>query len=126
MEYGRLRAEVTTAGGLVPVEGAWVIVRTREEPPQLLSYQTTGPDGRTEEIRIATPDGSESRHPGPGPAFTAVDMIITYPGFFTVYVDGVQVFPGRTSIQYTVLQPLAGSGGVGTESITYIIPPQNL
>ena len=53
-------------------------------------------------------------------------MIITHPDFYTVYLDGVQIFPGRTSIQYTVLQPLAGGSAPGTDSVTYVIPPQNL
>lgn len=130
-EKGKLIVQVYTGMRALPISGACVSVLGREQDGsrQLEAFRRTGPDGLTRMIEADAPDSSISLDElSDEQAYRAVDILVDYPGYFSAFIEGAQIFAGQTSRQEVKLVPLteemlnAGEGG----SFTYSIPPQKL
>lgn len=130
-ETGKLVVQVYTGQRAFPVSGACVSMLNRSDDGRrtLEAFRRSGPDGLINAVEFDTPDESISLDEYSNEkAYMSLDILVDYPGFFSAYVEGAQVFSGQTSRQEINLIPLteamqsAGEGG----SFTYYIPPQNL
>lgn len=130
-QTGKLIVQVYTGQRAFPVSGACVSMldRAAEGKRMLKAFRRSGPDGLTNAVEFETPDESISLNEySREKAYMSLDILVDYPGFFSAYIEGAQIFSGQTSRQEVNLIPLteaikdAGEGG----SFTYYIPPQNL
>ncbi len=106
---GYIKAEITTAGGAVPIEGASVIITKREgDKILLIRMLATDPSGSTELVSLPAPDIVYSETPDPeSKPFTEYIMSIYAEGFYAVPEIIVPVFTTVKSIQPVSLVPLA-------------------
>lgn len=105
--YGTLIAEVTTAGGALPVEGANVIVYDAEGGGGVIYSTYTGVDGKTPPLRLQTVPRAYSESPDyDGSPFRVYDIRTLLDGFYGVTDTSVPIFDGVTSIQPVLLRPL--------------------
>lgn len=129
-QTGKLAVRVYATAAQLPLEGATVVITTREENGKfnLISLQKTDRSGTIEPVVIRTPDSIDSTEQnGNGIApFTMCDVWAEHPGFLVQRVDGVQIFPGVTTRQDMELIPL----GEGEHPLGYVdtrdISAQNL
>ena len=129
-QTGRLVVRVYATNAQLPLEGATVIVTTRNENGKfdLISLQKTDRSGLIDPVTVQTPNASQSENQnGGGTApFQYCDVWAEHPGFLVQRVDGVQIFPGITTRQDMELIPL----GEGEHSLGYVdtrdISAQNL
>jgi len=101
---GRLIVNVTTGGGLFPVEGASVIVSDTESAGGAeIAAVITDISGKTPVIFLAAPARAMSLTPtenGSGAdARARYAVTVMSPGYVTAIAEGVSVFDGVTSIQ---------------------------
>ena len=129
MQTGELVVRVYATSAQLPLEGATVVVTTKEENGKfsLISLQKTGRSGMTTPIMVRTPDAIESTEQDPPERpYRYCDVWAEHPGFLVQRVDGVQVFPGVTTRQDMELIPL----GEGEHPLGYVdtrdITAQNL
>lgn len=106
---GYIKAEITTAGGAVPIEGASVIITKREgDRTLLIRMLTTDASGSTELVALPAPDIVYSETPDPeSKPFSEYIMSIYAEGFYAVPEIIVPVFTTVKSIQPVSLVPLA-------------------
>ena len=126
MASGNIVIKTGTAARLIPVEGARVFITQRNGSGKdsILAFRITGRSGFTEKVNIDTPDRQVGEGPGRGTPFTAVDIRIEHPLYYTYYITDAQVFADTESVQNVALIPLA----IPTErrAETVDITPQNL
>ncbi|MBR5229099.1 MAG: hypothetical protein IKV96_04615 [Firmicutes bacterium] len=128
-ERGSIYAQLSAAGGTIPIEGAKVaIIYEDAESQPKVQYFTTDASGITGELQIDTPDSEESLSPGNGgvPPFATLSVRAEHPQFQSVLVEGVQVFSGRNSIQSINMIPLSASSLPSDNLKILVVPPQNL
>ena len=101
---GRLIAQVTTAGGALPVQGSTVTIsRTNGD---LLEIQTTDRSGRTPGIELPAPLARYSQTPGGIRPYSTYNLKVEKPGFYTQELLNVAIFDRIESIQPVALEPL--------------------
>ena len=129
MQTGELVVRVYATSAQLPLEGATVVVTTKEENGKftLISLQKTDRSGMTDPITVRTPDAVDSTQQDPPQRpYRYCDVWAEHPGFLVQRVDGVQVFPGVTTRQDMELIPL----GEGEHPLGYVdsrdISAQNL
>ena len=124
MPQGQLKAWVTTAHQAFPVEGAYMLVTSREDPPRLLAWRRTDISGNTSTVWLDTPERGASLAPGTAQPFLQVDVTLYAPGYYRAELKGVQVFEGEVTLQKEDLIPLPEFISSGERVVT--ITPQNL
>ena len=129
MQTGELVVRVYATAAQLPLEGATVVVTTKEENGKfaLISLQKTDRSGMTAPIIIQTPDAIDSTRQDPEESpFRYCDVWAEHPGFLVQRVEGVQIFPKVTTRQDMELIPL----GEGEHPLGYVdtrdISAQNL
>ena len=129
MQTGKLVVRVYATSAQLPLEGATVVVTTKEESGKfaLISLQKTDRSGMTEPIPVATADEIDSTEQNPPESpFRYCDVWAEHPGFLVQRVEGVQIFPNVTTRQDMELIPL----GEGEHPLGYVdtrdITAQNL
>lgn len=129
MQTGELVVRVYATVAQLPLEGATVVVTTKEENGKmsLISVQKTDSSGMTEPIVVITPDAIDSTQQNPPERpFQSCEVWAEHPGFLVQRVEGVQVFPDVTTRQDMELIPL----GEGEHPLGYVdtrdITRQNL
>lgn len=129
-QTGELVVRVYATNAQLPLEGATVVITTRNTNGKfdLVSLQKTDRSGLIEPVTINTPNAVESENQneeGEEP-FQHCDVWAEHPGFLVQRVEGVQIFPGITTRQDMELIPL----GEGEHSLGYVdtrdISAQNL
>lgn len=104
---GTIIVNVYTGNARIPVEGSTVLFRLQNPPGTLLGLRTTDLSGITTPLSISTVDTSFSQSPDPSERpWTGVNLRVEHPEFERVLLEGVQVFPGITTIQNVGLLPL--------------------
>lgn len=118
-QTGKLVVRVFATNAQLPLEGATVVVTTRNENGKfdLVSIQKTDRSGLTAPIEINTPNSRDStaqNTTGQAP-FISCDVWAEHPGYSVMRVDGVQIFPGVVTRQDMELLPLGeGEHDLGT------------
>lgn len=130
-ETGNLTVQVYTGRRALPIAAACVSVLGRNEDGSrtLKAFRRTGLNGYTSTMKFETPDESASTDAASEEkSFTSLDVMADSPGFYSVYVEGVQIFPNQDSLQEIEMIPLPeitqalGEGG----AFSFDIPPQDL
>ncbi len=107
---GFVIARVYTSDAYLPLRNAPVTF-TQVLPDQsekLLAVRLTDQSGLTSPILIDTPDLSQSLTPGASlPPYAIIRIRVEYPGYSSLLVEGVQVFPGVETVQSLQLRPLS-------------------
>ena len=101
---GRLIAQVTTAGGALPIQGSTVTISQTNGTP--LDIQTTDRSGRTPGIELPAPLARYSQTPGGIRPYSTYNMRVEKPGFYTQELLNIAVFDRIESIQPVALEPL--------------------
>ena len=128
-ERGQVFAQLSAAGGTIPVEGAKVtFIYGDSQNPTNVRYFTTDGSGITGELDVETPDAADSLSPGNGGVapFAVLSIRAEHPQYQSVIVEGVQVFAGENSIQRIDMIPLAVTTVPASNLIILNVPPQNL
>ncbi|MBQ9131843.1 MAG: hypothetical protein IJX62_05165 [Clostridia bacterium] len=114
---GYLIIRATTARGAIPLEGATVNVRSQpkspfDEPQDLLYSTTTGRDGKTRPLPLATPPRSMSQQPGNGvdPPYASYIAEVRLEGYYDENYSSIPIFDGITAIQSVDMIPLPENG----------------
>ena len=111
MQTGKLVVSVYATAAQLPLEGATVVVTTRNKSGKfdLVAIRKTDRSGLTEPIEIAAPNPAESTQYEPSglPPFVSGDVWAEHPGYAVMRVEGVQIFPGIVTRQDMELLPLA-------------------
>lgn len=126
MASGSIIIKASTAGRLIPVEGATVFItqRTENGNDTIVASRNTGGSGLTSLINIETPEKSAGTSPGNGIPFTKVDVRVEHPLYYSYYITDAQIFADTESIQNVTLIPLAIPTENRTETV--VVTPQNL
>ena len=124
-EYGFLTARVFTSRGQIPIEGASVVVETADTG-SIMGARITNRNGHTLPVRVETPPVSESEAPGRGVPFESVNVRISHPKYYTIYIRNAQVFSGQTSVQQAELIPIEENDRVPFRLGDFFVTPQNL
>ena len=104
---GTILVNVYTSGAKIPVEGATVLFQQQEPPNSLLGLRITDKSGQTAPLTIETVDQSESQAPETRVIpWTGLNIHVDHPEFERVILQGVQIFPGITTVQNVQLLPL--------------------
>ena len=97
---GTLVGTASTAGGALPVEGAFVTVRgASPENSGVLAAVSTDCSGRTPRIMLPTPPAADSEKPGMEKPYATYNIEVEKDGFFHQSFTNVPLFAGTTSIQ---------------------------
>jgi hypothetical protein len=95
-----------TSDAFIPIEGATVVI-LQQETPKLLGLRVTNSSGETEPLVIQTPDEALSQAPETViRPWTGIRVLVEHPEFEKAILDGIQVFPGITTVQSVKLIPL--------------------
>lgn len=128
---GRLSVRVYATQAEVPIEGATVVVTCRNGTGKndLISVQATDSSGMIRPVEVSTPGAYESTGPvetGQERSFTMCTVWAEHPGYATLQVSGVQLFPGVETVQEMELIPLAEGQDSLQRRGQRLITPQNL
>lgn len=104
-------ARVYTSDAILPLAGAAVsFTRSTDGQAELLAIRYTDVSGLTAPVYVDTPAPGESLSPGSVlPPFATVELRVSLPGYSSLTVRGVQVFPGVATIQPLSLRPVPAS-----------------
>lgn len=109
---GTLVVTASTAGGALPVEGAFVTIRgASPENSGVLATVSTDRSGRTPRIMLPTPPAADSEKPGMERPYATYNIEVEKDGFFHQSFTNVPLFAGTTSIQPVNLYPLTEYAG---------------
>lgn len=112
MSYqGYVIARAYTSDAVLPLAGVAVsFTRSVEGQAELLAVRYTDLSGLTAPVYVDTPEPGESLSPGAAlPPYATVDIQAGFPGYSSITVRGVQVFPGVETIQPLPLRPVPAS-----------------
>lgn len=107
---GKLSVRATTAGGVLPVPGATVTVRSAEGEEDFLQVAYTDENGRTPVFLLHTPPAATSLSPGIPHPYATYTVRVESDGFFSYESRNVPVFAGVHSIQTADLIPRSPYG----------------
>ena len=104
MSKGYLIINSTAAQKIIPVKNVRVII---SQDGNNIKEFLTNDSGKTNLFDIDTPDISLSESPQADfVPFSVVDVSAEKEGFFTTYVNNVQIFPDRTTTLYVNMVPV--------------------
>lgn len=124
---GFLIAEVRTANGALPIEGARVYVYPLDEEKGDVIYSLrTNSSGRTERVALEAKSKELSMNYGNDEPFNSYNVTVTADGYYSSDKSRVPVFEGVTSVLPFELIPLSeyadpesfNPDGIGRFSVT--------
>jgi hypothetical protein len=109
-DKGYIKLRASTASSAYPIEGAIIRIVGSEEGSIGEDYSlSTGRDGTTERIELATPSKSLSLSPNQSEqAYSTYEIYASHPGYYSIRLSNVAVFSGITSIINLDFIPNAG------------------
>jgi hypothetical protein len=127
MEYdnastGKLQVRVVCERGGRPIESAYVIIRSMDNPDMILLELFTDAIGSTSIIELPAPPFSCSMSPSCYLPYTEYNVQVSATGLKTVMVYGIQVFPDVTAI-LPIKMP---TKDYCSDTITIVIEPHTL
>ena len=121
-EKGFLVIRASTAGGIIPLEGAAVGIRGESPESSGIIYSTTtNSDGLTERIALPTPPKALSDDPHGARPYSVYNIDVFKDGYIPVYFNNVPVFSNVISVQPAIMVPVSNAelGLLTNKPITY-------
>ena len=104
-EQGRIRVEVNSALGRIPVENAEVQISSTDGTGGVLAETRTDANGMTEVLSLDAPPVAYSMTPSENQPYAEYNVRIRAAGYEERLFSGVQIFSGETAIQFSALRP---------------------
>lgn len=109
-EKGFLVIRASTAGGIIPLEGAAVSIRGESPENSGIIYSTTtNSDGLTERITLPTPPKTLSDDPKGARPYAVYNVDVFKDGYIPVYFNNVPVFSNVISVQPAIMVPVSNA-----------------
>lgn len=106
MELGYVVAKAYTSYAEIPIKDAVVSVYSSDgENSKLIGVRLTDESGKTLPVPVEAPNMNLSIEPGNDMPYSVVNVRVDHPDYNTFYVEGVQVFAGRVSLQNAEMIP---------------------
>lgn len=122
MSKGYLIINSTAAHRIIPIKNTKVIISQNNNN---IKEFLTDDSGKTTLFETEAPDIELSESPQPDfTPFSVVDVIAEKEGFFTTYINNVQIFPERITTLYINMVPIPEYGE--NTPLTVETIPQNL
>lgn len=120
---GTIKISVVSSLGMVPIEGASVVISYTGDPESPILTLTTDSSGQTPETSLPAPPLALSLSPSEIQPYSEYNISVTARGYEPVYVSGSEIFADQLSLQPIRMNPLEESEE--SEKIV-IIPPHTL
>ena len=108
-EQGRIRIEVNSVLGRIPVENAEIQISSADGTGGVLAETRTDANGMTEELSLDAPPVAYSMTPSENQPYSEYNVRIRAAGYEERLFSGVQIFSGETAIQFSALRPEPGA-----------------
>lgn len=108
-EQGRIRFEVNSALGRIPIANAHITISYTGGGSGVLEEVDTDANGMTEDISLDAPPLEYSMEPTDNQPYAEYNIRITAPGYEERFFSGVQIFSNETAIQFAAMQPTEGT-----------------
>lgn len=117
---GSIIARVYTSDAYLPLPGAPVTYTQQDDTggQVLLAIRYTNSSGLTAPLYLDTPDAAQSQFPGGiAQPYAAVNLSVSFPGYSSLFVSDVQIFPGIETIQGLQLTPVTATQRASADSL---------
>lgn len=123
VDTGRLKIEITSAIGLVPIENARISISYTGDPTSKVEELRSDANGQTEAITVAAPPIEYSMQPSEPQPYATYTVNVEAEGYRPVSIDGSEVLPDETALQNVRMEPLEYTEN---ELRNIAIPPHTL
>ena len=103
---GKLRVNVTSSLGLIPIKDATVTITYTGVPDVTIEQLKTNSSGQTETIELPAPPLEYSLEPVEQMPYSEYNVSVTAPGYEPVMVSGTELLPDVTALQPIQMTPL--------------------
>jgi hypothetical protein len=104
-QNGRLRIYITEDDGITPVPDALVEISGTGTPDNVIFTQTSDNYGRVLDVPLAAPPLIYSQNPSDNQPYSEYNIRVSKNSYNEVYISGIEIFPGITSIAEIRLTP---------------------
>lgn len=123
VDNGTMKIQVTSAVGLIPVQGARITISYSGDPQNTLEQISTNAEGQSEVLTLAAPPLEYSMEPEqPTQPYAEYNVVVEAEGYRPVSIENVDVFSGELSLQDVRMEPLE----VSEEEKNIFIPANTL
>lgn len=123
VDNGTMKIQVTSAVGLIPVQGARITISYSGDPQNTLEQISTNAEGQSEVLTLAAPPLEYSMEPEqPTQPYAEYNVVVEAEGYRPVSIENVDVFSGELSLQDVRMEPLE----VSEEEKNIVIPANTL
>lgn len=123
---GNLTINVTSSVGLIPINNATITISVTGEPNSVVETLTTDDSGQTESISLPAPNLSYSTEPNSPRPYSEYNIMVTAPGYESVYITGTEILPNEDAIQPVSMTPLEIESPDAPVEDTIVIPDHTL
>lgn len=102
IDRGKLQIDVSSTIGFLPVTDAKIEITLRGpegENQQVIETLNTDISGQSQTIDLPAPAFEYSQEPGDVQPYSEYDILVTAPGYESVFIEGTQILPDVTAIQ---------------------------
>lgn len=122
-DTGSLRVDVTDQDGR-PIDGATAEISITGEPESTLESIQTDSNGQTESVELPAPPFEYTENPGVTQPYSEYSIIVRAPGFAPVFINGIDIFSSRRSIQDVRLTEASQVVTIGPNTLFGDYPPK--
>jgi len=103
---GKLKINVTSTQGLIPVSNANITITYTDDPSDTVESLTTDSSGQTDTVDLPAPPVEYSLEPGDIRPYADYNIEVTAPGYESVLVSGTEILADETALQNIRMIPL--------------------
>lgn len=104
-EQGNIRVEVNSSLGRIPIENAEIQISSTDGTGGVLAESRTDANGMAEILSLDAPPAAYSMTPSENQPYAEYNLRIRATGYEGRLFSGVQIFSGKTAIQFSELRP---------------------
>ena len=108
IDRGKLQIDVSSTIGFLPVTDAKIEITLRGpdgENQRVIETLDTDISGQTQTIDLPAPAFEYSQEPGDVQPYSEYDILVTAPGYESVFIEGTQILPDVTAVQPVQMVP---------------------
>ena len=124
VDQGRLKIQVTSSIGAVPIPDASIEISYTGDPDSVLETVNTDENGQTSVIDLPAPPVEYSMSPGENQPYSEYNLRIRSKDYESVTISGAQILSGVQGLQSVSLIPEETS--ISTEENPIVIGPHTL